>query len=103
MSEPTLREAAENVMRLVDAYRDARNGQGHPGEPHDDVLRIDGQPFREVVGDCSMCAGRQYGIESEMNTAHGDLRAALGQERKPWETTTSEQWDRAMAIAKATP
>ena len=96
-----LRQAAEAVLRAVDAHRDAVNGQGHPGKPHDDALRMPGQPFHDLTGDCSACGGAQYGWETELNAAHGDLREAVGQERKPWETTTKEQHDRAMAVVRA--
>ncbi len=33
-----LRGAAEAVLRATDALRAARNGNGHPGEPHDEVF-----------------------------------------------------------------
>ena len=80
-----LRTAAANVLRLEDAHRDAVNGQGHPGEDHDDVLGDRLGTVSSLVGDCAGCAAAQYGIEDEQNRAWGDLREALGQERKPWE------------------
>jgi hypothetical protein len=84
----SLEVAATEVLRAADALRDARNGEGHPGEPHDKLLHM--QPFGEVevfdlVDDCSACGGAQYGTEYELYRAYGDLREALGQPRMAWE------------------
>lgn len=81
----TLKDAAENVLRATDALRDAINGHGHPGEPHDEVLAIPDSIFHGPSLDCAACGGAQVGCEDDLNTARGDLREALGHERKPWE------------------
>ena len=80
-----LRAAALAVLRLNDAHRDAENGQGHPGEPHDTALGDPLECAHSEVGDCAACGGALYGIEDEQNRAWGDLRVALGEEPKPWE------------------
>lgn len=83
-----LEQAARRVIRAVDANRDARNGAGHPGEPHDwDLWESMGGEVEvyNTVGDCAACGGAQYGTDDEMNGAIGDLRAALDMERLPWE------------------
>ena len=87
-----LREAAERVIRAVDAYRDAVNGLGHASEPHDQVIHMEpccaGSPEMHVYSnstDCAACGGSEYGTEAELMTAHGDLRVALGGSRLPWE------------------
>jgi len=83
-----LETAAKAVLRAVDAYRDAINGQGHPGEPHDRDLWHSSGGYVEIyspVGDCAACGGAQYGTEDDLSQAYGDLRAALGEPRKPWE------------------
>jgi hypothetical protein len=79
-----LATAARAVLRAVDAYRDAVNGAGHPGTPHDDVLWPGGS-IRDYVDDCSACGGAQYGTEDALNRAYGALRDAVGEPRKPWE------------------
>ncbi len=91
MSDSKLRDAAERVIRATDANRDAINGGGHDG-PHDKVLHIDPcinfpgvEHVYDLIGDCAQCGGAQYGTEDELHGAIGDLRAALGYERKPWQ------------------
>jgi hypothetical protein len=64
-----LREAGLAVIAAVDAYRDAVNGLGHPGE----------------TGDCSACGGAQYGTEDALTHAHLALRDALGLPRQTWQ------------------
>ena len=84
----TIEKAARRVLRAVDANRDAINGQGHPGEGHDRMLwsSLGGDiEVYSTVDDCAACGGAQYGTEDELQAAHGDLRAALGMERLPWE------------------
>lgn len=87
----TLEGAAREVVAAVEAQRDAINGIGHPGREHDTVLREPRDPDASVhiydtVGDCAACGGAQYGSDDRMNLAMGDLREALGMERRPWET-----------------
>jgi hypothetical protein len=86
-----LREAAERVIRATEANRDAINGVGHP-EPHDRMLHFEPctdlpgvEHVYEVTHDCAACGGWQYGTEDELHAAMGDLRAACGYERRPWE------------------
>ena len=81
----TLTAAAEEVLRATDALTDACNGLGHPGEAHDDVLRMGGPIASQVWGDCAGCGGAQYDAEDDLHRAIGALRLALGQEPKPWE------------------
>ena len=86
MSE--LETAARAVLRAADALRDAINGKGHPGDPHDRDLwrRLPGDvQIYSPVGDCAHCGGAQYGAEGTLTQAYGDLRAALGEARLPWE------------------
>lgn len=89
MSE--IRDAAENVIRATDANRDAINGIGHPGEPHDRDVHMDpctSDPETHIYlpsSDCAACGGVEYGTEDALTGAIGDLRAALGHERLPWE------------------
>jgi len=83
--------AARAVLRAVDAYRDAVNGLGHPSEPHDRMLWHSTGGDMEIyspVDDCAACGGAQYGTEDALNQAHGDLREAVGEPRKPWEGET---------------
>uniref|UniRef100_A0A6M3L103 Uncharacterized protein n=1 Tax=viral metagenome TaxID=1070528 RepID=A0A6M3L103_9ZZZZ len=83
-----LREAALRVIRAVDANRDAINGLGHPGEDHDRMLHVAHGGEYDIFSpslDCAACDGAEYGTGDEMDGAVGDLRAALGMERKPWE------------------
>lgn len=85
---PRLRQAAAAVIRATDAHRDALNGLGHEGVPHDRYLAqppVNGFEIRDLVGDCAACGGAQYGTEDDLQGAVADLRAALGEERKPWE------------------
>jgi hypothetical protein len=92
MSTAKLRAAAIEVLRATDAYRDAVNGVGHKGEPHDRMLHFDpctADPtvhLYDLSGDCANCGGAQYGTEDELHRAIGDLREAVGQDRYPWET-----------------
>jgi hypothetical protein len=83
-----LKAAAEAVLRAADGYRDALNGLGHEGEPHDRMLHhgigSDIEVF-STVDDCAACGGAQYGTDDALTAAYGDLREALGQERLPWE------------------
>ncbi len=84
----TLYAAARAVLRAADAYRDAINGHGHPGEPHDQMLwhRLPGGvQIYSPVGDCAHCGGAQYGAEDTLTQAYGDLREAVGEPRRPWE------------------
>lgn len=89
-----LEDAAREVLHAADACRDAVNGQGHPGEPHDRMLHhlLNGpllpgevQVF-STVDDCSACGGAQYGTEDTLMRAYARLRVALGEEPLPWET-----------------
>lgn len=87
-----LRTAAKDVLRAVDAHREAVNGQGHPDEPHDRMLwhPLPGDiQIYSAVGDCAMCGGAQYGTEDSLNEAYGDLREALDEPRLPWEGVSS--------------
>ena len=91
MSDPTLVTAARAVLRAVDAHRDAVNGLGHPGEPHDRMLwQSTGGDFEiySTVADCAACGGADYGTDDALNVAYGDLREAVGEPRKPWEGET---------------
>jgi hypothetical protein len=104
--EMGLREAALDVIRTTDAYRDAVNGIGHPGEDHDKALHFepcalapDGHLY-DLTGDCAACGGAQYGTEDSVQKAMGLLRAAVGLPKKPWETETQEEWDAALAAAR---
>jgi hypothetical protein len=80
-----LRDAAQSVLDAERADRDARNGLGHPGHPHDRVLALPGQMFSSPATDCAACGGAEYGTDDALRRAFGDLREALGQERLPWE------------------
>jgi hypothetical protein len=85
-----IKEAAIGVLRAADAYRDAMNGAGHEGEPHNrdfwpGPLPNSGKLY-DMSGDCSACAGAQYGTEITLSDSYGNLRVALGQPRKPWES-----------------
>jgi len=74
----TVREAAEAVLTARAEYLKAANRAGHPGTPHDDWLRYgDDPPSPAIYGDCSACAGAEYGTESDLNDAYDALRAAL--------------------------
>jgi hypothetical protein len=91
--EASVVAAARRVLRALDGERDARNGVGHLGRPHDKALRfqsvgdvlIDDVMIRDIVDDCALCNGMIYSRETELNIAHGDLREALGGTRRPWE------------------
>lgn len=88
LGKPSVRDAAAEVLRAADAYRDAVNGGGHDGEPHDQVLHraLPGDvQIYDQVGDCAHCGGAQYSTEDDLNRAYGDLREALDQTRRPWE------------------
>ena len=98
MTDKAVRFAAQAVLDAADAYRDALNGAGHPGEDHDTWLREPRDPnaafhIYDTVGDCSACGGAQYGTEDALTQAYGDLRAALGHDRLPWE------FDRSQGVA----
>ena len=84
----TVEDAARAVLDAADALRDAINGQGHPGEEHNrdlwQPLPGDMQIY-SPVGDCSACGGAEYQAEDALAVAYGDLRAALGRPRLPWE------------------
>ena len=85
-----LEAAAKAVLRAVDAYRDALNGRGHEGEPHDRLLwqrRPGDVQIYSPDSDCAACGGAQYGTEDDLNVAYGDLREALGEPRELWEGT----------------
>ena len=87
----TLHAAAVEVLRATDAVTAARNGDGHPGD-HDhvigDITYGEGRDHPcSLVSDCAACGGAQYGTEDDLNRAIGALRAAVGQEPKPWERT----------------
>ena len=85
-----LETAAKAVLRAADACRDAINGQGHDGEPHDWMLWHPSGGDMEIysqVDDCAACGGAQYGTEDDLNAAHGDLREAVGEPREWWEGT----------------
>jgi hypothetical protein len=88
-----LRQAALAVVEAHEAVRDALNGMGHDGEPHDDALAPERDPRAEFyiidqVGDCAACGGARYGAEMTENAAFGQLRAALGLEVRPWESAS---------------
>lgn len=95
--------AAREVLRTTDAYRDAQNGMAHPAEKHDrDLRRLVGAPDFEVydlIGDCSACAGSQYGTEFELQQAIVGLRLALGEPLLPFE---EEHRPAALAALRAT-
>ena len=87
-----LTTAATEVLRCYDAWVEAVNGNGHPGESHDRAIHID--PCTNLPGvehvyststDCAACGGAEYGTEDDLHTAYAHLRDALGQPRKPWE------------------
>lgn len=86
-----LRAAATRVIEATEAHRDAVNGRGHPDEPHDRAIHM--EPCTSIPdahiystsSDCAACGGAEYGTEDEMHGAIGDLRAACGYERRPWE------------------
>jgi hypothetical protein len=82
-----LRRAALAVIEATDKLRDAMNGQGHAGEEHDEMFHMPPVNGFEIFSseDCCACAGAQYGCDIALSTAIGDLRVALGQERRPWE------------------
>lgn len=83
-----LRAVAQAVVDATDRLRDAMNGQGHPGEAHDLTFHeppVNGIEIFSDSTDCCACAGACYGCDITLSDAIGDLRAALGQERKPWE------------------
>jgi hypothetical protein len=83
--------AARYVVLASEAVRDARNGSGHPGEPHNrDLHFATGGPVEvfDISGDCSACGGAEYGWDDVLNAAMGDLREALGMNRRPWEVNT---------------
>lgn len=91
MSDLTLREAAVAVVEAHEAVRSAINGDGHPGQEHDDVLGSilydDGEvQVHSTVDGCAACGGAQYGSEIEEHAAFGRLRAALGLDVRPWES-----------------
>lgn len=90
MTIDEIRDAALAVVEAHEAVRDAINGQGHPGEDHDDelgaILYDDGEvQVHSTVDGCARCGGAQYGSEFAENAAFGRLRAALGMEVRPWE------------------
>ena len=86
-----LREAARTLVEAAEAVRDAINGVGHPGTPHDRYIHMDpctsdpGIHVYSTSSDCAACGGAEYGTEDTYSQALGDLRAALGMERRPWE------------------
>ncbi len=80
-----IKEAVVGMLRAIDANREAVNGHGHPDEGHDVILREPGQPFTSTSTDCAACGGAEYSTEDELHHATGDLREAVGEERKPWE------------------
>jgi hypothetical protein len=92
--------AATAVVSTTDEYRDAVNGVGHEGEPHDQLLCAPGEVWHEQTGHCALCGGKQYGTEDSLDKAMGDLRAALGMTKKPWETRTTAEFDAALATAR---
>jgi hypothetical protein len=79
------------VIAAVDAYRDAVNGLGHPGEEHNRDLHFEPCPLApeghiyDMTGDCSACGGAQYGTEDALTHAHLALRDALGLPRQTWQ------------------
>lgn len=85
-----LHDTALAVVLAQEKVRDSINGGGHPGADHDAWLREPRDPnaavhIYDTVGDCAACGGSQYGAEYELNIAFGDLREALGMERRAWE------------------
>lgn len=90
MTDERLRDAALEVVNAQESVRDALNGLGHSGNPHDGVLAPPRDPDAafyviDQVSDCAACGGAQYGTEDDLNRAYGRLRAALGLEVRPWE------------------
>jgi hypothetical protein len=86
-----LRDAALEVLRATDAYRDALNGQGHAG-PHDRYIHFDPctdlpgvEHVYDITGDCSACGGSQYGTEDDLQRAIVRLRLVVGEPLQPWE------------------
>jgi hypothetical protein len=86
-----LRAAAEGVVLAQEHLRDAINGVAHDG-PHDKMLHFEPctnlpgvEHVYDLTGDCAQCGGDQYGAEDAYNLALGDLREALGHERRAWE------------------
>lgn len=90
-ADTNLRCAAQAVLNAQAAYRDALNGIGHEGEPHDRSIHMDpctsdrGVHVYSPSNDCAACGGAEYGTEDSLTHAYGDLRVALGGERLPWE------------------
>lgn len=85
-----LREAAMRLVEAQELNRDAINGMGHEGEPHDKVLHPDPPPGADfdvfdITGDCSACGGAQYGTEDALTAAYAQLRFVLGLPLRPWE------------------
>lgn len=80
-----VRAAAVAVVEAHEAVRDALNGEGHPDEPHDEVLHIPGSPVYGPSIDCASCGDASYGAEDDEHRAFGWLRSALGMEVRPWE------------------
>ena len=77
-----LTDALAGLLRARQAYIDAVNGKGHPGEEHDEALVHASDKDAEwrvidVVGDCAGCGGAQYGTEDEMNHFYDEAEAAL--------------------------
>jgi hypothetical protein len=85
VTEPRLRTAALALVRAMDAHVDALNGQGHPGEPHDDALYFGGI-VRDMIGDCAACGGAQYSAEDAEQRAAVAVKLALGEPLRPYET-----------------
>lgn len=76
-----LRAVITAAIRAKEAYRDAINGLGHPGEPHNRDLWHSMGGDMEIyspVGDCSACGGAQYGCEDGVEVAFDALYDAVG-------------------------
>ena len=96
--EQALVVAGRAVIEADDRYRDAKNGLGHPGTPHDRDLRDPGGSFYDPIGDCAACGGAQYGTDDEQQRAHVRLRLSLGLPLQGWQ----EHW-RAILDAEVAP
>lgn len=88
----SLHDAALSLVRAYDAYNDALNGLGHPGEAHDRVLHF--EPCTNLPGvahvysdssDCAACGGAQYGSEHDVQVAVVALKLALAEPLRPYE------------------
>ena len=87
-------ELVTAAMHLVIAYDrnlDAINGQGHPGEPHDQAIHIDpctGDPDVHMYSnstDCAACGAAEYETDDDVQQAVVDVKVALGLSLRTYE------------------